>query len=260
MESRISDLFNRKNDHILSVFFTAGYPKFDDTIAIAASLEAAGVDLIEIGIPFSDPIADGPVIQESNKAALDNGMTVKKLIEQLKDIRKTVKMPILLMGYINPVLQYGFDAFCKDVSEAGADGLILPDLPLDEYQSEYKKSVEGHGLHMVFLVSPTTSEERIRKIDATTGGFIYAVSSSSTTGAKSDFSEEQTMYFKNLKSLQLKNPFLIGFGISNHNSFEKACQHGAGAIIGSAFISMLKASENLKSDIERFVGKIRHPG
>lgn len=257
MDSRIAKLFNRKKDNILSVFFTAGFPKFEDTIVIAQFLEAAGVDLIEIGIPFSDPIADGPVIQDSNKTALKNGMTLKKLLVQVVEIRKTVKLPIILMGYVNPVIQYGFEKFCKDASAAGVDGLIIPDLPLDEYQNEYRESVDAYGLKMIFLISPTTSEERIRKIDETSDGFIYAVSASSTTGARVGFSEDQVSYFKRLKRLQLKNSFLIGFGISNYESFKEVSQFGAGAIIGSAFITLLKESKNLEDDINGFVRKVR---
>ncbi len=257
MENRIAELFDKKKNNILSVFFTAGFPKLEDTISIAQHLEQAGVDLIEIGIPFSDPVADGPVIQESNKIALENGMTLKKLLEQVGKIRKTTTLPVILMGYINPVMQYGFDKFCKDASAAGVDGLIIPDLPLDEYLDHYKKSINAHLLKMTFLISPTTSEERIRKIDNTADGFIYAVAASSTTGAREGFSEEQISYFKKLQTLQIKNPFLIGFGISNHDTFKMACRYGAGAIIGSAFITMIKESKALKSDIEGFVKSLR---
>ena len=257
MKNRITKLFDRKPNNILSVFYTAGFPQPDDTVWIAQNLEAAGADIIEIGIPFSDPIADGPVIQDSNKIALGNGMNLKKLLDQVKEIRKSVKLPVILMGYLNPVMQYGVERFCKEASAAGVDGLILPDMPMDVYQYEYKKIFESNGLSNTFLISPTTSEDRIRKIDAATEGFIYAVSASSTTGAKGDFSEEQEDYFKKLQEMQLKNPFLIGFGISDHQTFSKACAYGSGAIVGSAFISMLKRSVDLKHDIAKFVTSIK---
>jgi tryptophan synthase alpha chain len=258
MKNRINELFAARQKNILSVFFTAGFPKLDSTLQIAQALDRSGADLIEIGIPFSDPIADGPVIQESNKIALENGMTVKKLLEQVREIRKTVKMPIILMGYINPVLQYGMTKFCEEATAAGVDGLILPDLPMDEYQTEYSTLFESHGLRNTFLISPTTSEERIRKIDEATNGFVYAVSASSTTGAKGGFSTEQELYFKKLQSLKLKNPFLVGFGISTHGTFKKVCEFGAGAIVGSAFITMLKGSTDLVTDVNLFIKTIKN--
>lgn len=253
MKNRIIELLKRKNRNILSVYYTAGFPKLDDTAGIAELLEDAGADIIEIGIPFSDPIADGPVIQASNKIALDNGMTVKKLIEQVSEARNRAKVPIILMGYINPIIQYGVEKFCADAAGAGVDGLILPDMPMDEYQDEYQAVFEAHQLSNTFLVSPTTSEARIRKIDEATNGFIYAVSSSSTTGAKEGFSSLQETYFNKLQAMKLKNPFLIGFGISNKETFSNACKYGAGAIVGSAFISMLNESVALKADIHCFV-------
>jgi len=255
--NRIQTLFNKKKNNILNVFYTAGFPQRESTTLIAQELEAAGVDMIEIGIPFSDPIADGPVIQESNKIALDNGMTVKLLLEQVKEIRKTVKTPIILMGYLNPVMQYGVEKFCKDAAANGVDGLILPDMPMDEYLTTYKSMFEANGLCNTFLISPTTSENRIRQIDNATNGFIYAVSSSSTTGAKKDFGDEQIRYFKKLKSLQLKNPFLIGFGISNHATFSRASEFSSGAIIGSAFITLLKNSTDIKTDIHSFINSMK---
>ena len=256
MMNRINELFLRKKVNILSVFYTAGFPKLDDTVSIANYLEAAGADIIEIGIPFSDPIADGPVIQESNTIALKNGMTINKLLQQVVEIRKTVQLPVILMGYINPVIQYGVERFCKDASAAGVDGLILPDLPMDEYQVELKSVFEKYGLSNTFLISPTTSKERIRKIDEATNGFIYAVSSSSTTGAKNNFSEEQLSYFKKLSEMKLANPFLIGFGISNSATFSSACEYANGAIIGSAFINMLKNSTS-KEDIGMFIKELK---
>jgi len=241
MKNRIVDLFANKKRDILSIFYTAGFPALDSTVEIAHSLQEAGVDLIEIGIPFSDPIADGPAIQASNKIALDNGMTVKKLLEQTKEIRRSVTLPVILMGYLNPVMQYGMERFCKEAAGAGVDGLILPDMPMQN----------------TFLISPTTSEDRIRKIDAATHGFIYAVSASSTTGAKSDFTAGQEAYFKRLKAMALKNPFLVGFGISNRATFSKACEYGSGAIVGSAFINILNSSKDFKNDIGSFVSALR---
>ena len=257
MENRIKELFTKKKKNILSIFYTAGYPTLDSTIEIAHSLQDAGADLIEIGIPFSDPIADGPVIQESNKVALDNGMTVKKLLDQIVEIRKSVTLPVILMGYLNPVMQYGVERFCNEAAAAGVDGLILPDMPMDEYLSDYKSIVESHGLQNTFLISPTTSADRIRKIDEATHGFIYAVSASSTTGAKSDFTADQEAYFKKLQAMKVKNPFLVGFGISNHATFSKACEYGAGAIVGSAFIKIVNASKDCKKDIGSFVKTLR---
>lgn len=253
--NRIQELFRRKKENILSIFFTAGFPKLDSTIGIARQLEKSGVDLIEIGIPFSDPIADGPTIQESNKQALENGMTLSLLLQQVKEIRKEVSIPIILMGYLNPVLQYGLQKFCSDATASGADGLILPDLPLNEYKSEYESVIRSANLSYSFLISPTTSEERIRQIDAVSTGFIYAVSSSSTTGAKNEFTPEQERYFERLQQLKLKNPFLIGFGVSSQPTFSKACKYGAGAIVGSAFINHLKSSQSYRT-IQAFIETI----
>ena len=257
MPNRIQSLFANKRSGILSVFFTAGFPSLNDTEVIGEALESSGADLVEIGVPFSDPVADGPVIQESNKIALDNGISVRKILGQVRDLRARTKFPIILMGYLNPVLQFGLDAFCREASGAGADGLILPDLPMDEYLEDYKQVFEKYGLLNIFLISPTTSEKRIREIDEVSNGFIYAVSASSTTGVKGEFTNEQEQYFKRLAEMKLKNPLLIGFGISNHSTFAKACQFASGAIIGSAFISMLKNSKNLHGDIRSFVENIR---
>jgi len=253
MENRINQLFAAKPKNILSVYYTAGYPKLNDTVSIAKALQDAGADIIEIGIPFSDPVADGPVIQASNKVALDNGMNLKLLLEQVNVIRKQVQLPVILMGYINPVLQYGIEKFCKDASAAGVDGVILPDLPLFEYETEYKTIFEQHGLKNIFLISPTTSEDRIRKIDAASNSFIYAVSASSTTGAKTGFSQEQEDYFKRLQNMKLQNPFLIGFGISNNETFRKASEYSVGAIVGSAFIRLLSQAKGLPVEIAGFV-------
>ena len=256
-ENGIEKLFKRKQSNILSVFYTAGFPKLNDTVPIAQYLENAGADIIEIGIPFSDPVADGPTIQESNKIALDNGMNAALLMKQVKEIRKTVKIPVILMGYLNPVMQYGIERFCKDAAASGVDGLILPDMPMDEYIRNYKDTFEASGLSNTFLISPTTSEARIRKIDAVTNGFIYAVSASSTTGAKGDFAREQIAYFERLRSMKLRNPFLIGFGISNKDTFSRASSYGAGAIVGSAFINLLKNSAAMQADISKFIKEIK---
>lgn len=256
MENRIEKLFQQKKKSILSIFFTAGFPKANDTIVIANALQQAGVDMIEIGIPFSDPVADGPTIQASNKVSIDNGMTVHLLLAQVKEIRKTVNIPIILMGYLNPVYQYGVERFIRDAKLAGADGLILPDLPLGEYEKVYEALMKEVGLSMSFLLSPTTTEERKEKIDSLSSGFIYAVSSSSTTGTRKGFTTEQLDYFAKLKATPFSNQYLIGFGISDYETFSTACQYAAGAIIGSAFIKMLESSQNIEQDIQQFVNTI----
>ncbi len=257
MKNRITELFRTKKENIINVYYTAGFPKLGDTITIAQALDKAGVDILEIGIPFSDPVADGPTIQASNKVALDNGMTLHLLLEQIKEIRKTVNLPIILMGYINPVLQYGVEKFAKDVSAIGVDGLILPDLPLHEFEEKYKALFDSLNLCNTFLISPTTSVDRIHQIDVATEGFIYAVSASSITGGKSEFSYEQIQYFDRLKKMKLKNPFLIGFGISSKSTFMDAAQYSSGAIIGSAFINLLNESKDLNADISAFVKQFK---
>ncbi|GLU42414.1 tryptophan synthase subunit alpha [Allomuricauda sp. NBRC 101325] len=240
---------------ILSIYFTAGYPKLDDTVQIIQDLEKSGVDLIEIGLPFSDPLADGPTIQESSTAALKNGMHSELLFEQIKDIRKSVSIPLILMGYFNPVLQYGVEKFCQKCEKIGIDGLILPDLPLDVYQEEYEALFKKHGLINVFLITPQTSDERIKAIDDASEGFIYMVSSASTTGAKSGFGQEQSAYFERIANMNLKNPQIVGFGISNAETFNQATEKAKGAIIGSAFIKHL--TENGVDSIGGFVRQIR---
>ena len=232
----------QENKKLLSIYFSAGYPNLDDTKTIIKNLEQSGVDMIEIGLPFSDPLADGPTIQESSTKALKNGMTTNLLFDQLKDIRETVSIPLIIMGYFNPMLQYGVEAFCKKCSEIGIDGLIIPDLPVDVYNDEYKTIFEKYGLINVFLITPQTSVERINFIDSISNGFIYMVSSASVTGSSSGFGEEQTNYFKRIAQMKLKNPQIIGFGISNNETFTQTTQYAKGAIIGSAFIKHLTKS------------------
>jgi len=245
----------QEDKRLLSIYFTAGYPNIEDTVPILKSLEEHGVDMVEIGLPFSDPLADGPTIQASSTHALQNGMTTQKLFEQLHGIRDMVSIPLLLMGYFNPILQYGVAAFCKRCQEVGIDGLIIPDLPLTEYKEHYQSIFEMHGLRNVFLITPQTSEARIREIDDASSGFIYMVSSASVTGAKSGFGEQQTSYFKRIEAMNLNHPQIVGFGISNAATFTAATRHAKGAIIGSAFIKML--TEKGVSGIPDFVNSIR---
>ncbi len=229
----------QEDKKLLSIYFTAGYPSINDTVTVIQNLEKAGVDMIEIGLPFSDPLADGPTIQASSTAALKNGMTSSTLFEQLKNIRESVTIPLIIMGYFNPVLQYGVEAFCKKCKEIGIDGLILPDLPVDVYDEQYKAIFEKYGLINVFLITPQTSDQRIQFIDSVSNGFIYMVSSASTTGAQTGFGDTQADYFKRIADMQLKNPQIVGFGISNKETFTQATQNAKGAIIGSAFIKHL---------------------
>ena len=260
-KNRIDSLFRKKSNGVLTIYFTAGFPKLEDTRHILIELANAGTDLIEIGMPFSDPIADGETIQYSNKIALDNGMSIKKMFEQLEGIRnengKIKETPIALMGYLNPVLQFGIEDFCKKCEEIGIDGLILPDLPLFEYEESYKQVFENYGLHTIFLITPQTSEERIKKIDELSNGFLYMVSSNSTTGntnnKKSELSEKQSDYFNKIKSLQFKNPTQIGFGISDKHSFQQATSYANGAIIGSAFIRHLESGKSVKEFVDSII-------
>ena len=253
MTNRINQKL-KEDKKLLSIYFTAGYPHIDDTVSIIQDLEKSGVDMIEIGLPFSDPLADGPTIQASSTAALKNGMTTEKLFEQLKDIRSSVSIPLIIMGYFNPVLQYGVEAFCKKCQDIGIDGLILPDLPADVYDEHYKAIFEKYGLINVFLITPQTSDERIQYIDSISNGFIYMVSSASTTGAKSGFGNTQTDYFKRIAGMNLVNPQIVGFGISNNDTFTQATTFAKGAIIGSAFIKYL--TNNGIDNIESFIRKI----
>jgi len=226
----------QEDKKLLSIYFTAGYPNINDTVTTIKNLEDSGVDMIEIGLPFSDPLADGPTIQASSTQALKNGMTSELLFDQLKDIRKSVEIPLIIMGYFNPILQYGVEAFCKACQDVGIDGLIIPDLPVDVYHEQYQSTFESYGLINIFLITPQTSDERIRYIDSISHGFIYMVSSASTTGAKTGFGAEQDAYFNRIDKMNLKNPQIVGFGISNKETFSHATTHAKGAIIGSAFI------------------------
>ncbi|WP_282149208.1 tryptophan synthase subunit alpha [Algibacter lectus] len=244
----------QENKKLLSIYFTAGYPSLTDTVSIIEDLEKNGVDMIEIGLPFSDPLADGPTIQASSTQALKNGMTTEVLFDQLKDIRKTVSIPLIIMGYFNPMLQYGVEAFCKKCQEIGIDGLIIPDLPVDVYNDEYKATFEKYGLINVFLITPQTSVERINFIDSISNGFIYMVSSASVTGSNSGFGDEQMSYFERIAKMELKNPQVIGFGISDNETFTQATEHAKGAIIGSAFIKHI--TENGVNKTEVFVKSI----
>jgi tryptophan synthase alpha chain len=244
----------KEDQKLLSIYFTAGYPNTDDTVTIIQNLEKSGVGMIEIGLPFSDPLADGPTIQASSTEALKNGMTSELLFEQLKDIRKTVSIPLIIMGYFNPMFQYGVEAFCKKCQEIGIDGLIIPDLPVDVYHDNYKAIFEKYGLRNVLLITPHTSDGRIRYIDSVSDGFIYMVSSASTTGAKVGFGDTQTEYFERIANMNLKNPQIVGFGISNNETFTQATKYAKGAIIGSAFVKHV-TNEGVDT-IDSFVNSI----
>lgn len=256
--NRIDKLFAEKRSDILNIYFTAGYPQLNDTMTIVKALDNSGADLIEIGMPFSDPVADGPVIQRSSEIALKNGMSVEILFKQLAKLREITQIPIILMGYINPVLQYGIVNFCCKCEELGIDGLILPDLPPELYTEEYQEIFEEYDLHNILLAPPQTSDERLKTLDELTKGFLYVVAASSTTGAKGSFEKYQVDYFERLKQLNLKKPRLIGFGISNHETFTNACKYANGAIIGSAFIKILQqAGSNLEMKIEAYIKMVK---
>ena len=254
--NRIDRLFSEKRKNILSIYMTAGYPSLEDTAPIILNLQANGADMIEVGMPFSDPLADGPVIQESSQKALENGMNTTVLFRQLEGIRAKVTVPLILMGYLNPVLQFGMEKYLSECSRIGIDGLIIPDLPLEEFESYYKDVFEKHGIHLSMLISPYTSEERIRKIASLSKGFLYVVSDASTTGAKGMINTQQLAYFKRIQNMKLDFPRLIGFGISNRDAFQTACGHANGAIIGSAFIKALGAGEDIQDRIRVFMSGI----
>ncbi len=245
----------KEEGKLLSIYFTAGFPNLNDTADIIIKLQESGVDMIEIGLPFSDPLADGPTIQDSSMSAIKNGMTTEMLFNQLKDIRDKVSIPLIIMGYFNPILQYGVEEFCKKCNEVGIDGLIIPDLPIDYYVENYKSIFENNMLYNMFLIAPQTSDERIRKIDSISKGFIYMVSSSSITGSKNSFSSEQINYFERIEKMDLNTPRIIGFGVGNKETFNATVDYSKGAIIGSAFIKNLH--ENGIDSIDSFIKSIR---
>ena len=254
--NRLNKLFESKKENLLSIYFTAGYPELNTTVAIAEVLEKAGVDFLEVGFPYSDPVADGPTIQHSSEKALENGMNLNRLFDELKNLRKRVGIPILLMGYVNPMVQYGVERFCKKAAEVGVDGVIVPDLPMYEYETLYSKYFKDNNISNIFLVTPQTSEERIRKIDQLSNSFIYLLSSSSITGKNLEVSNAIEDYYKRIKAMQLNYPAIIGFGISNNETFKKACEYAQGAIVGSAFVKLL-GTDNYLDKIPAFVRSIR---
>ena len=254
--SRIKELFIRKKNNILNVYCTAGYPELQDTLTVMQALQENGVDMIELGMPYSDPLADGPVIQASSSRAIANGMSIPVLFDQLVDFRKKIHIPVVLMGYINPVIRFGFERFCTTAASVGIDGLILPDLPLYEFETTYAPVIQEHELDSIFIVTPETNEERIRRIDALSTGFLYAVSSSSTTGKNKDFSEVER-YLQRLLTMQLKNPVLVGFGIRDATTFNQACRYARGAIIGTAFIQALSEGNDIQRSVSTFIQSIK---
>lgn len=253
--SRLKELFEVKSTRVLNVYCTAGFPELESTITVMQALEANGANIIELGMPYSDPLADGPVIQASGNIALANGMSITVLFEQLKEMRKTVSVPVVLMGYMNPVLQYGFEKFCTEAAAVGVDGLILPDLPEFEFESTYGALIKKYGLDFIFLVTPETSEERLRKLDELSTGFLYAVSSSATTGSDKDFNAVE-QYLLRLHEMNLKNPVLVGFGIKDKATFESASKYSNGAIIGTAFIKALENTNDIALSVKQFLNGI----
>jgi len=254
--NKINELFSNKKNEILSIYFTAGFPKLNDTGRIIKALQSHGVNMIEVGIPFSDPMADGAVIQESSTIALRNGMTLKLLFSQLEEIKNEVNIPLVMMGYLNPVMQYGFENFCRDCRRVGVSGIILPDLPFKDYLESFKPVADRYDLRIIMLITPETSEERIRLIDAHTEGFIYMVSSASTTGAQKSFDDGKQTYFRRINSMNLRNPRLIGFGISNRETLQAAYKNASGAIIGSKFITLLKESASPEDAVNKLFDAI----
>src|SRR5258708_766105 len=253
--NRIEALFTKKNKNVLNVYCTAGYPQLDSTLEVMKALQDNGADLIELGMPYSDPLADGPVIQASGSKALENGMTIATLFAQLKGFRSAIRVPVLLMGYMNPVLQYGFERFCADAAGVGVDGLILPDLPIYEFETEYGPVLKKYGLDFVFLVTPETSPERISKVDSLSSGFLYAVSSSSTTGKDKNIND-QGAYFERLHKMALRNPVLVGFGIKDKATFAATCRYANGAIIGTAYIKALENATDIGTATKEFLRSI----
>ena len=253
--TRLKKLFDAKSSKVLNVYCTAGYPTLDSTLPIIAALDKNGADLVEIGMPYSDPLADGPVIQESGAKAIENGMSIEVLLDQLKSLRTTSNIPVVLMGYMNPVLQYGFEKFCAAAAAVGVDGLILPDMPAYEFETKYVAILKKHQLDFIFLVTPETPTERIQYLDSLSSGFLYAVSASATTGAALNF-DAVDAYLQKLKELQLNNPILVGFGVKDAASFELASRHTAGAIIGSAYIKALEKSTDVSATTAQFLSSI----
>ena len=255
--NRITNLFQTQKEKILSVYFTAGYPRLNDTMPILRALQEKGIHMVEVGIPFSDPMADGPVIQEAATKALRNGMSLHLLFDQLKGMRQEVKIPVILMGYLNPIMQFGFERFCQCCVEVGVDGVIIPDLPYAEYMAEYKEIADRFDLKFIMLITPETSEERIRLIDAHTSGFIYMVSSAATTGAQRSFDEVKQAYFRRIDALRLRNPRLVGFGISNKATYEAAAAYSSGAIIGSKFVQLLGSEPTPAEAVDKLLDALR---
>ncbi len=259
VSNRLTALFQTKSNNLLNIYFTAGYPTLNDTATVLKALEKAGVDMVEIGMPYSDPVADGPVIQQSSLDAINAGMTIKLLLQQLKDIRKEVTIPILVMGYFNTVLQYGVEKFIQEIHAIGIDGVILPDLPLDEYTEHYQSLFESNHISNISLITPNTADDRLHHIDSISQGFVYMVSTNSTTGNDAkQTSDSHDVYFNRIKNMNLKSPRLIGFNIKDNKTFSDACKYANGAIIGSAFVRMLAESKNLEPDIIRFVKEIKN--
>jgi tryptophan synthase alpha chain len=256
MSNRIEQLFKQKSKHILNVYCTAGFPKLESTLEVMQALQENGADIIELGMPYSDPLADGPVIQESSAVAIANGMTIRKLFEQLKAMRPVIHIPVFLMGYMNPLLQFGFENFCRNAADVGIDGLILPDLPMYEYETEYGDIIKKYGLNAVFLVTPETKEDRIKKLDELSAGFLYAVSSSSTTGSDKNISNQQA-YFEKLQRMNLKNPVFVGFGIKDKETFEAACKFTNGAFIGTAYIRAIENATDINAATRNFLQPIQ---
>ena len=254
--NRITNLFETKKSNILSVYFTAGYPKLEDTAIVLKALQDKGIDMVEVGIPFSDPMADGPVIQAAATQALRNGMSLHRLFEQLKAIRSEINIPVVLMGYLNPIMQFGFETFCKQCVEAGVAGMIIPDLPFADYMADYKEVAEQYGLKIIMLITPETSEERIRLIDEHTSGFIYMVSSAATTGAQQRFDEQKQAYFRRINGMNLQNPRLVGFGISNKVTYEAAAANSCGAIIGSKFVQLLGSEPTPADAVDKLLDSL----
>lgn len=255
--NRINQLFSSKTRDILSIYFCAGHPTLDSVVNIITTLQKNSVDMIEIGIPFSDPMADGPVIQNAATKALRNGMSLENLFSQLKDIIKEVNIPLVLMGYLNPIMQYGFEKFCASCKETGIDGMIIPDLPFNEYMENYKKIAESYDVRVIMLITPETSEERIRLIDTNTNGFIYMVSSAAITGAQKDFDSKKRDYFKKINAMGLLNPRMVGFGISNKQTFDAACENASGGIIGSKFVSLMEEEQDAEKAIKKLLKDLR---